>query len=110
MGKGAGYYLHAHVLKRPPATYYIRVEYENPEDKAHPLVNDMDFKPEMDGVRFSSPDVVWGIRNYQSYTIRVKVFVNRESTQPIDTLVQTVRAYVDTSTGAVRIFDRIPER
>lgn len=61
----------------------------------------------MDGVRFSSPDVVWGIRNYADYTIRVSVFPSRESTEAIDTLVQPVRAYVDTTTREVRVYNRM---
>ena len=105
--KGAAYYLQARVLKSPPSTYYIRVEYENPQDKSRPFVNDMDLTTTMDGVRFSSPDVVWGIRNYADYTIRASVFTNRERAQPIDTLVQPVRAYVDTTTGEVRIYNRM---
>lgn len=105
--KGAAYYLQARVLKSPPSTYYIRIEYENPQDKSHPFTNDMDLTPTMDGVRFSSPDVVWGIRNYTDYTIRVAVFTSRDSRQPIDTLIQPVRAYVDTTTGEVRIYNRM---
>ena len=105
--KGAAYYLQARVLKSPPSTYYIRVEYENPQDKSRPFVNNMDLTTTMDGARFSSPDVVWGIRNYADYTIRVSVFTSRESTQPIDTLVQPVRAYVDTTSGEVRIYNRM---
>ena len=105
--KGAAYYLQARVLKSPPSTYYIRVEYENPQDKNHPFTSDMDLTTTTDGVRFSSPDVVWGIRNYADYMIRASVFTNRESTQPIDTLVQPVRAYVDTTSGEVRIYNRI---
>jgi hypothetical protein len=64
----------------------------------------------MDGVRFSSPDVVWGIRNYQDYTIRASVFTSRDSTQPIDTLIQPVRAYVDTTTDEVRVYNRMQEK
>lgn len=105
--KGAAYYLQARVLKSPPSTYYIRVEYENPQDKSRPFTNDMDFKATMDGVRFSSPDVVWGIRNYADYTIRVSVFTSRESTEAIDTLIQPVRSYVDTTTGEVRVYNRM---
>jgi hypothetical protein len=108
--KGAAYYLQARVLKSPPSTYYVRIEYENPQDKSHPFVNDMELTPTMDGVRFSSPDVVWGIRNYQDYTIRASVFTSRESTQPIDTLIQPVRAYVDTTTDEVRVYNRMQEK
>jgi len=105
--KGAAYYLQAHLLKFPPSTYYVRIEYENPQDKSHPFTNDMELTPTMHGVRFSSPDVVWGIRTYGDYTIRVSVFTSRESSAPIDTLVQPVRAYVDTTSGQVRIYNRM---
>lgn len=67
----------------------------------------MDLKPEMYEVQFTSPDVVWGIHNYGTYTIRVSVFAERESKQPIDSIVQPLRAYVDTMTGAVRVYNRM---
>jgi hypothetical protein len=101
--KGAAYYLLARIIKSPPAVYYVRIKYENPLDKTRPFVNDMDLKPTMDEVRFSSSDVVWGIRNYDKYTIQVDVYTNRENLQPIDTLIQPVRAYVDTTRGEVRV-------
>jgi hypothetical protein len=108
--KGAAYYLQARVLKSPSSTHYIRVQYENPQDSVHPFVNDMDLTTTMNAVRFSSPNVVWGIRNYQDYTIRVFVFTSKDSAQPIDTLVQPVRAYIDTTTEEVRIFTGMQQK
>lgn len=105
--KGAAYYLRASVSKHRTTTYYVRIQYDNPQDTSHPFANDLDLKPEMDGVLFTSPDVVWGIRNYQICTIRVSVFNDRESKQPIDTLIQPMRAYVDTTTSEVRVYNEM---
>ena len=101
---GAAYYLAAEVLKRPPSTFYLRVQYENPQDKTRPFVNEGEFRPEIDSLLLSSPDVVWGIRNYQDYKITVEIFQDREFQKPVDTLIQPVRAYVDTSEGKLRLF------
>lgn len=107
---GAAYYLHA-VLNEPlTSNVYLRIEYENPRDREHPFVNDMELTPETRAVRFSSPDVVWGIQNYKDYTIRVTAFSSRQSSEPIDSLVQPVRAYVDTTTDKVRVFEGMQPR
>jgi hypothetical protein len=105
--KGAAYYLRAHVPEPRTTTYFVRIEYDNPQDTSYPFVNGLDLKPDMGGVLFTSPDVVWGIRNYQTYSIRVSVFADGHSKQPIDTLVQPFRAYVDTTTTEVRIYKSI---
>jgi hypothetical protein len=105
--KGAAYYLRAGVPEHRTTTYYVRIEYDNPQDMRHPFANDLDLKPEMDAVLFTSPDVVWGLQNYQTYTIRVSVFADRESKQSIDTLIQPFRAYVDTTTKEVRVYNEM---
>lgn len=108
--KGAAYYLHARVIQPRSSPIYIRVEYENPRDNGQPFVNDMELPPSRTSLTFSSPDVVSGIRNYGSYTIRATIYENRKSTTPIDTLVQPVRAYVDTTTSEVRVFNGMRPR
>ena len=105
--KGAAFYLRAGVPEHRTTTYYVRIEYDNPQDASHPFANDLDLEPDMDRVVFTSPDVVWGIQNYQTYTIRVSVFTDRESKQPIDTLIQPLRAYVVTTTGEVRVYNEM---
>lgn len=105
--KGAAYYLRAAAPKHRTKTYYVRIEYDNPQDVSRPFTNDLSLKPDMDGVILTSPDVVWGIKNYQTYTIRVSVFPDNESKQSIDSFAQPLRAYVDTTTGAVRIYNEM---
>jgi hypothetical protein len=105
--KGAAYYLQAGAPGPRTTTNYVRIEYDNPQDLSRPFVNDLELRPSMDGVLFTSPDVVWGIQNYQIYNIRVSVFTDRHSKEPIDSFVQPLRAYVDTTTGAVRVYDRM---
>ena len=104
---GAAYYIVARVLKHPPTNYQLRVQYENPQDKTRPFVTTGELRPTMDGILFRSPDVVWGIRNWGDYTIRIDLFTSPESMEPIDTLIQPVRSYVDTTTAEVRIFHRL---
>jgi len=103
---GAAYYLDADVRKAPAGTNYVRIEFENPKDKRRPFVSDMELTADTNRVRFTSEQVV-GIRNYKNYSITVKVFRKKDDEKPIDTLVQPLRAYVDTTTGEVRLDKRI---
>lgn len=101
--KGAAYYLRASLSEHRTTTFFIHVEYENPREESHPFTSDFELKPKDEEVLLSSPEVVWGIQNYHTYNIRVSVFADREGRKTIDSLVQPLRACVDTTTRAVRI-------
>ena len=93
---GAGLFLFARVIKRPASELYITVEYENPQGGA-PLPNDMRFETKAQEFGFSAPSLQPGLRRYATYTITVKIWEKKGAAQPIDTLVQKVRSYVDTT-------------
>jgi hypothetical protein len=107
---GAAYYLQARVMNSPAKGFYYRAEFENPRDKTRPFFIDGEVSGQADGLLLSSPDLVWGFRSYADYTIRVMVYENRSSSTPIDTLVQKVRCYADTTTGEVRVFEGMKPR
>jgi hypothetical protein len=102
--------LRATAAESPPAKYLIRLEYENPKDKSKPFTNDMEFPPEAKEFEFSSPDVITGLRMYEDYSIKVSVFENRESKEPLDSFTQRVRAYVDTRGDEVKLFKGLSTR
>jgi hypothetical protein len=64
----------------------------------------MDFLPVATDLQFSSPGAVKGIKLYSDYQVIVRVFDRKGSDVPIDTLVQTVRAYVDTTGAHPKVF------
>ena len=103
IGDAVGFYLFIRVREAPAAPLYITVEYPDPLG-GPPITNDMDFLPVATDLHFSSPDAVRGIKLYSDYQIVVRVFDKKGSDSPIDTLVQTVRAYVDTRGAHPKVF------
>ncbi len=101
--KDAAYYIRGNLSEGRVKPYFVRVEYDNPQDESQPFENEADLTPDKNYAVFTSPDAVWGIHYWKTYTIRVSIFDNRESKQPIDTIVQPLRSYVDTTSGEVRI-------
>jgi len=106
MGSDAAFYLFTKVIKKPDKKLYIRVDYENP-DGGSPLQNDMWFEPSLEGMRFSAPHFVKGLRSYADYVITVRIFTSREAREPIDTLRQTIRSYVDTRGPKAQFYKRL---
>jgi hypothetical protein len=106
IGDAVGFYLYTRVREAPAVPLYITVEYPDPMG-GKPVTNDMDFLPVATELEFNSPDAVKGIKLYSDYQIIVRVFDKKGSDVPIDTLVQTVRAYVDTTGSHPRVFKKI---
>jgi hypothetical protein len=106
IGEAVGFYLNTRVREAPKAPLYITVEYPDPMGGA-PATNDMEFLPVATELQFSSPGAVRGIKLYADYQIIVRVFDKKGSDAPIDTLVQTVRAYVDTTGEHPKVFKKI---
>jgi hypothetical protein len=109
IGADAGFYLLTKVIKKPDKTLYIRIEYENPAGGS-PLQNDMTFEPSAKRLLFSAPRFVKGLRSYSDYAITVKIFPSREAEEPIDTLRQTIRSYVDTRGQKAQLYNRLKQK
>jgi len=106
IGDAVGFYLFTRVREAPATPLFITVEYPDPLG-GPPARNEMDFVPSATELRFSSPGAVKGIKIYAEYQIIVRVFDRKGSDVPIDTLVQTVRAYVDTTGPHPKVFSGI---
>jgi hypothetical protein len=106
---GAGLFLNTRVIKHPITELYVTVEYENPQGGA-PLTNDMPFTPETKGLHFSVPSFQTGLKSYADYVITVRIWEKKGSGKPIDTLVQKVRSYVDTTGPSPLLFDKLKQK
>lgn len=106
MGSDAAFYLLTKVIKKPDKKLYIRVDYENPAGGS-PLQNDMWFGPSAEWLRFSAPKFVKGLKSHADYVITVRIFPSRGAPEPIDTLRQTIRSYVDTRGPKAQFYKRL---
>jgi hypothetical protein len=109
MPEGAGYYLFTRVIKKPEKELYVTVEYEDPMG-GKPFVNDMAFVPTAEELHFSAPEFIRGLKGYGDYEVVVRVFESKSATQPIDTLRQTIRSYIDTRGAKPKMFKRLKEK
>ncbi len=109
MPEGAGFYLFTRVIKKPENELYVTVEYENPLG-GKPFVNDMAFVPTAEALHFSAPEFIRGLKSYGDYKIVVRVFESRSATEPIDTLKQSIRSYVDTRGEKPKLFKRLKQK
>ena len=108
MSKGAGLFLTVKVIEPPSKDLYLTVEYENPGGS--PLRNDGPFAKDAEGFTLSVPTYQSGLRAYQDYTIKVRVWNSKGDREPIDTLTQKVRCYVDTTGPSIRVLDSMKTR
>jgi hypothetical protein len=95
IGDQVGHYLHARVREKLSAPLYIRIEYEDPLG-GPPLENEEEFPVVADEFEFRAPHGVRGFKIKSDYQITVRIYERKESTIPIDTLTQKIRAYLDT--------------
>ena len=70
----------------------------------------MVFRRDLKELHFSAPEFVKNLTNYSDYTITVKIFESRDAREPIDTLKQTIRCYVDTRGAKVQVFKKLKLR
>ena len=108
--RGAGLFLNVKLRKKPSTKLYFKIEYPNPMNPSKPLINDMDFEEDMEECHFSSPEVIWGLKGYNDYVIKVSVYENKAANEPIEILEQHVRSYVDTQNQEVLIFKKLLPR
>lgn len=101
--QGVTYFLKVHIRERPKEALRIKIECDNPMDGSKPFTYMQDFPPETEDFLFSSPAFVKGLQGHATYTINVFIFKNRSERDPIDELVQKVKAYVDTTTDQIKI-------
>jgi hypothetical protein len=99
----AYYFLRANLLQKITQTYRLRTEFEDSKTPGRFKTSDTDLPPDNDGVLVSSSEPEWGIQYFHPYTIKLEVFAKSDPEHPIDTLAQTFRANIDTTTGEVRI-------
>jgi hypothetical protein len=95
IGDQVAHYLHAWVREKLSAPLYIRIAYQDPLG-GPPFENEEEFPVVADEFEFRAPHAVRGFKINSEYQITVNIYERKESTNPIDTLTQTVRAYVDT--------------
>ena len=108
VAKGSGLFLQTRVLKSPSRELYITVDYEGPGLTS--LSNDMIFKPDARKLTFSAPRMQSDLRGFRDYTIIVRIWNSKSDKTPIDTLVQKVRSYVDTSGPTPRVFNGMKQQ
>lgn len=101
--EGAGFYLMIRPLEPIRKTLYATVEYPNPADPAHPLINDAEMSPNFREYRLSSPEFIHGLEANTDYKVTVRIYENAMSRQPIDLLVQPIRSNVDTTGPRPRV-------
>jgi hypothetical protein len=106
VGEKVGPYLQVKVRESPAKPLFIRIHYQT-ADKNRSLTNTAPFLPRSGGFIFSSPEHIPGIRIYRDYLIRVEIFESSDSSQPVDTLIQPVRSYVDTTGDTVKLFNNV---
>ncbi len=99
---GASIYIDVRVLKEIPKGSYIKVEFPNPGNPSAPYVNGIDYKSGDKGYKFTSPSEVAGLKIGKDYKIKISVLKTKDSTKPVDVLVQAFRSYLDTTAGGTR--------
>ncbi|MGD0784464.1 MAG: hypothetical protein ABR969_01460 [Sedimentisphaerales bacterium] len=94
---GASIYINVKVLKEIPKDSYIKVEFPDPNNPSAPYVNGIDYKSGDKGYKFTSPSDISGLKIGKDYKIKISVLKTKDSTKPVDVLVQAFRSYVDTT-------------
>ena len=102
--EGAGFFVNAELIQKPVSKLYFQIEYPNPADLSHPLLQKAYYEEGVREYRFGSPDVIWALAGYRNYTIKISVYEDETATQPLEVLKQRVRSYVDTLGGNVLIY------
>lgn len=105
---GAGLFLNTRVLKHPENELYITVEYEDPAGT--PLFNDAPFYTDAKYLNFSVPNVQSGLKSYSDYQITIRIWEMKGSEKPLDTLIQKVRSYVDTTGSTPLVFNKLKQK
>ena len=105
--KGSGLFLKTKVIKSPPHDLYITVDYKGAG--MAPLSNDMVFRKDARQLGFSVPAYQTDLKRRRTYTVTVKIWNAKGDREPVDTLVQKIRSYVDTTDAGPRVSDRLKQ-
>jgi hypothetical protein len=100
--EGASCFIAVSVLQEIPQGSYIKVEFPNPGNPSVPSLGGIDYKSGIKGYKFTSPSTVAGLKIGKDYKIKILVLKTRDSTKPIDVLVQEFRSYLDTTGGGTK--------
>jgi hypothetical protein len=100
--KGANCFIIVSILQEIPKGSYIKVEFPNPGNSSSPSVTGIDHNSGYKGYKFTSPSTVAGLKIGKDYKIKISVLKTKDSTKPIDVLVQNFRSYIDTTKGGTQ--------
>lgn len=102
---GAKLFVRVRTIIPPEGEMFFKAEFPNPSG-GRPSFVELDFKK--DGTfMFTSPETVRGLKGKDDYIITVGVYLKKDTSRPVDSVVQKVRSYVDTQGGEILIFDGI---
>lgn len=102
--EGAGFFVNAELISKATSNLYFKIEYPNPAESGHPLVQEAHYQEGVREYKFGSPDIIWSLEGYRNYTIKISLYENEDASQPLEVLRQKVRSYVSTLGGKVLIY------
>ena len=98
----AAYRLHIEISPSLETPYFMQAVLENPADRTKPFVEEAVISQRQEGLTVAHGPVK-GLRISGDYRIVVKIFRRRGDAEPIDTLEQKIRSYVDTTGPAIKM-------
>lgn len=107
---GSGLFIDVVMAERPVKPLHMKINFQNPGGGV--LTDEMILTPDMDDtyLSLSVPEFQRGLRSYQDYTITIQLRNSKGDKQPVDTLVQKVRSYVDTTGPVPRAYEGMVKR
>jgi hypothetical protein len=98
--RGARYALLIDVITKRSKDYIIKAEYEDPSNKK-PIIQEGRL-PHKDKSISLGTDYIKGLKIKKDYTVKVYL-IDTDTLQTVDTLIQKVRSYIDTTGDKVII-------
>ena len=102
MGEAVGFFIKVKLLESPTGRIVVRTRFESPSG-GKPAETNSELPPDTNELLLSSPEPVVGVRGSTTYTVSISLLQPADGDQPIDTLVQSLRSYVDNTTGKVHV-------
>ena len=96
VSSAAAYRVYIEMSSSLETPYFMQAVLENPADRTKPFVEESVISQHEERLTLAHGPVE-GLRISGDYRIVVKIFRRRGDEEPIDTLVQKVRSYVDTT-------------
>ncbi len=98
----AAYRLYIEMSPSLETPYFMQAVLENPADRTKPFVEEAVISKRQENLTVAHGPIK-GLRISGDYRIVVKIFRRQGEAEPIDTLVQKVRSYVDTTGPALKM-------